>query len=215
MRLVAQKQGPAVGLGRQAVETFGEATVEVLGEDGFEISSGPAGIEALIEASGEETSLKGGGTKKCLLGQSDVFDGEELLRIDGPVEGDEVGLEVGYREKVFGADDGEVGCSETVLAGVMGGASLALGRARAGGTGGVRAIGSETPGGAESLGMRQEGILPLSAIAWGGAGVLNSAGRGIGRKGVIGQNRCDRDRRMGSINEWDNKMERQKPCLAG
>src|ERR1039458_7320909 len=171
MRLVAQKQGPAVGLGRTAGEPWGEATVEVLGEDGFEISSGPAGIEALIEASGEETSLKGGGTKKCLLGQSDVFDGEELLRIDGPVEGDEVGLEVGYCEKVFGADDGEVGCSEAVLARVLGGASLALGRARAGGTGGVRAIGSETPGGDESLGVRHEGILPLSAIAWGGEGV--------------------------------------------
>jgi hypothetical protein len=114
------------------VETFGEAAVEVLMEDGFEIASVPTGSGALIEVSGEEAGLKGGGTKKCLLGEGHGFDGEKLLGIDGPVEGDEVGLEVGDRVEVFGADDGEVGGSEAVLAGVLGGASLALGRARAG-----------------------------------------------------------------------------------
>jgi hypothetical protein len=159
-RLVAQKQGPAVGLGRQAVETLGEPAVEVLARDGFGVVRDLAGTEARIEASGEESGLKGGGTKKRLLGEGDAFDGEKLLGIGGPVEGYEVRLEVGDGMDLFGADYGEVGGSEAVLAGVLGGASLALGRAWAGGTGGVRTIGSETPGGDESLGMRHEGILP-------------------------------------------------------
>jgi hypothetical protein len=160
---------PAIGLGRQAVETFGEAAVEALVEDGFGVVSGITGEEAFIEASGEESGFKGGGTKKRLLGESYGFEGEKLLGIDGPVEGDEVGLEVGDRGEVFGADDSEVGGSEAVLAGVLGRAGLALGRARAGGTGGVSAIGSETPGGDEFLRMRHEGIFPLSAIARGRA----------------------------------------------
>jgi hypothetical protein len=127
LRLVAQKQRPTVGLGRQALETFGEAAVEALVEDNFEIVSVPTGSGALIQASGEETGLKGGGTKKCLLRSGDVFDGEEFGGIDGPVEGDEVGLEVGDRAEIFGTDVGEVGGSEAVLAGVLGGAGLALG----------------------------------------------------------------------------------------
>jgi hypothetical protein len=147
------------------VKTFGEPAVEVLVEDDFGIARVLAGDEALIEASGEETGLKCGGTKKCLLGEGDVFDDEKLLGSDGPVEGDEVGLEVGHRVEVFRADDGEVGGSEAVLAGVLGGASLALGRARAGGAGGVGTIGSETARGNESLRMRHAGYPSASAIA--------------------------------------------------
>ena len=70
------------------METFGEPAVEVLVEDDFGVVADLAGAEARIEASGEETGLKGGGTKKCLLGEGHGFDGEKLLGIDGPVEGD-------------------------------------------------------------------------------------------------------------------------------
>jgi hypothetical protein len=153
------------------VKTFGEAAVEVLARDGFGVVRDRAGTEARIEASGEEAGLQGGCTKKRLLGEGDVFDGEKLLGIDGPVQGDEVGLEVGDRAEVFGADDSEVGGGEAVLAGVLGRAGFTLRRARAGGTGGVGAIGGETPGGDELLGMWHEGILPLSAIARGRGGV--------------------------------------------
>jgi hypothetical protein len=61
------------------------------------------------------------------LREGDVFDGEKLLGIGGPVKGYKVRLKVGDRVEVFRADDGEVGGGETVLAGVLCGAGLALG----------------------------------------------------------------------------------------
>ena len=78
-----------------------------------------------------------------LLGQSDALDGEQLLGVDGPVDGNQIGAEMGDFLEVFEADDGEVRGGETVLAGVLGGAGLALGSAGTGGMSGIGAIGSE------------------------------------------------------------------------
>jgi len=102
------------------VEALGEAVVEVLVEDGFEMASGLTGGEALIKASCQEAGLHCGGTNKGQLGEGDVFDDERLQGIDGPVEGNEIGPEVGGGAEVFEADDGEVGGGEAVLASVLG-----------------------------------------------------------------------------------------------
>jgi hypothetical protein len=65
---------------------------------------------------------------------------QQLLGVHGPVDGDEIGAEVVDFLQVFEADDGEVRGGETVLAGVLGGAGLALWGAGAGRVGRVGAI---------------------------------------------------------------------------
>jgi hypothetical protein len=92
---------------------------------------------------GEEAGLEAGGAKDGLLGEGDALDGEEFLGIDGLVDGHGVGFEIGDFVDVFEADDGEGGGSEAVFTGILGGAGLAFGGARAGGTSGVGAIGGE------------------------------------------------------------------------
>jgi hypothetical protein len=89
------------------------------------------------------------------LGEGDALQGEELLGVDGLVDGDEVVAEAGDFLEVFEADDGEGGTSEDVLAGVLGRVGLALRGARSGGFGGVGAIGGRR--GVE--GRRGDGIL--------------------------------------------------------
>ena len=59
--------------------------------------------------------------------------------------------------EVLEADDGEGRAGELVLAGILGGASLALGGAGPGGAGGVGAIGGEAFGGYGAMGFRHVG----------------------------------------------------------
>jgi hypothetical protein len=104
-------------------------------------------VEGFIEAAGEEAGFEAGTAEEGLLGEGDALDGEELLGIDGLVDGDQVGFEFGDGVELFEPDDGKVSGGETVLAGVLSGAGLALGGARASGAGGIDAIGGEAPGG--------------------------------------------------------------------
>src|SRR6266849_3837796 len=64
-----------------------------------------------------------------LLGDRDALDGEELLRVDGLIDGDEVGLEPGDFLEFFEADDGECGGGEFVFARALGAAGFAFGSA--------------------------------------------------------------------------------------
>jgi hypothetical protein len=105
-----EEQRPTVGLGSQTVEAFGQPG---------------------SQAAGEQAAFEGGDAEERLLG-------EELPGADGLIKGDEVGLEVGDGAGYFAVDDAKGGGGEAVLAGVLGRVSLALGRARAGGAGGVR-----------------------------------------------------------------------------
>ncbi|HUI80756.1 MAG TPA: hypothetical protein VLY24_22680 [Bryobacteraceae bacterium] len=136
------------------MEAFGEGVVAVLVAGGFDVAVANhffrhgeerlAGrIEDVVEATGEEAGFEAGGAEEGLLGQGDALDGEEFLGVDGPIEGDEVGFEIGDFVEVFEADDGELGSGETVLTGVLRGAGFAFGRARAGGLSGVGAVGGE------------------------------------------------------------------------
>jgi hypothetical protein len=170
--LVAQEQGEGGGLGGEGMEAFGEGVVAVLGAGDLDIADqglghgdeGVAGaaLEGGVEAGGEEAGLEARGAEEGLLGEGDALDGEEFLGVDGAVDGDEIGLEVGDGLEVFHADDGVVGGGEAVFAGVLGGAGLALGGAGAGGAGGVGAVGGELLfgdglfGGAWAFGFRFE-----------------------------------------------------------
>ena len=75
------------------------------------------------------------------MGEGDTLDGEELLGVDGLVDGDGVLAEAGDLVEIFEADDGEGGGGETVFAGVLGGTGFALGGAGSGGLGGVGPVG--------------------------------------------------------------------------
>ena len=184
--LIAQEQGPTVGLPDHAVETFAQGVVAVLGAGDFDIAIAgealahgvegiAAAVEGLVEAGGEEAGLEAGGAEESLLGEGHALEGEEFLGVDGLVDGGEVGREMGDLVQVFEADDGEGGGGEAVRAGVPGGAGLAFGGARAGGAGGVGAVGGELFFGDGRLG--RESVLPISEIAcgegrvcgWGGA----------------------------------------------
>ena len=124
--LVAEEEGPAVGLAGEAEETIGEAVVAVLGAGDFDVSiSGEflahgcegaiVGVESFVEGGGEEAGLEPGGAEDGLLGEGHAFEGEELLGVDGLVDGDEVELEAGDFLEVFESDDGEGGSGEAVL----------------------------------------------------------------------------------------------------
>jgi len=150
--LIAQEQGPTGGGFRHAVETLAEGVIAVLGAGDLDIRGEfrghreerpPAGIEGLIETGGEEAGFETRGAEEGLLGEGDALDGEELLGVDGLVDGEEVGAEMGDFLELFEADDGKGGGGEAVLAGVLSGTGLSLGRDGAGGMGGVGAIGGE------------------------------------------------------------------------
>ena len=96
-------------------------------------------VEGCLETSSEQAGLEPGGAEHGLLRESHLLEGEQLLGVDGLVDGDGVLLETGDLVKVFEPDDGEAGGGETVSAGVAGGTGLALGSARAGAFGGVGA----------------------------------------------------------------------------
>ena len=152
--LIAQGQGPTVGLAGAAAKTFAQEVVAVLGPSDFDIpvtgeffihqdQGFSGGVEGLVEAGGEEAGFEARGAEESLLGEGDALDGEEFLGVDGLVDGDEVVLEMGDLMEVFEADDGKGGGSETVFASILGGAGLALWGAGAGGVGSVGAIGGE------------------------------------------------------------------------
>jgi hypothetical protein len=166
--LIAQEEGKAVGLAGHAVEAVAEQEVAVLGagdfdiavagDDGVHEADGLAGaVEGHVEAGGEETGFQAGAAQDGLLGEGDAFEGEELLGVDGLVEGDELVAEMGDFLEVLEADDGEGRAGELVFAGILGGAGLALGGAWPGGAGGVGAIGGETFGGDGAMGFRHRG----------------------------------------------------------
>jgi hypothetical protein len=104
---------------------------------------GPVIVEGHVEAVDEDAALQAGGTEPGLLGESDQLEGVQFLGVDGLVDGEEVVLETGDLIEFFEPDDGEGGGGEAVSAGVLRGAGLALGSARAGALEGVGAIGCE------------------------------------------------------------------------
>ena len=139
------------------MEAFGESVVAVLVAGGFDVAIAgeffrhgdkrlAGGIENIVEARGEEAGFEACGAEHGLLRQGDAFDGEEFLRVDGFIDGDEVGFEVVDLVEIFQADDGELGGGETVLAGPEGAVGI-FGRTRAGGLGRAGAIGGEWFGG--------------------------------------------------------------------
>jgi hypothetical protein len=151
--VVSHEEGPTVGVASHAVETFRHQIIAVLGagqgafliaDEGLvEQLQGPViGTEGLVEAGGEEAGLEARGAEDGLLGDGHALQGEEFLRVDGLVDGDEVVHEMGDFLEVFEADDGEAGGGEAVFAGVLGGAGLALWSTGSGGMGGVGAVGS-------------------------------------------------------------------------
>ena len=162
------------------MEAFGQAVVAILFAGDFDIAGEfPAeedeGLaiagQGLIEGGGEHAGLEAGGAEERLLGESDALDGEELLRVDGLVDVDEVGLKVGDFIEIFETDDGKRGRGEAVLTGVLGGTSLAFGSAGTGGVGGVGTVGGELLFGDRIMGVGHRIHLSLKAVARGGAGV--------------------------------------------
>ena len=134
--LIADEQGPTVGLANHAMESLAQQPVTVLGARDFDIAipgefraheehGVTGGVEGLVEAGGEEAGLKARGAEDSLLCEGDALDGKEFLGVDGLVDGNEVGSEVFYFMEVFEADDGEGGGSEAVISGILCGASLA------------------------------------------------------------------------------------------
>jgi hypothetical protein len=166
--LITQQEAKTVRLAGHAMEAVAEQVIAILGAGDFDIAvagdggvheaDGLAGaVEGLVEAGGEETGFEAGAAEDGVLREGDAFEGEELLRIDGLVEGDEVVAEMGDFLEVLEADDGEGGAGELVLAGILGGASLALRGAGPGGAGGVGAIGGEALGGYGTMGFWHRG----------------------------------------------------------
>ena len=84
---------------------------------------------------------------------------EEFLGVDRPVDGQEVGSEMGDFLVVFEADNGEGGGSEAVFAGIL------CGGAGSGGFGGVGAIADESLLGDGMLGRWHTVALPSVDIA--------------------------------------------------
>jgi hypothetical protein len=137
MEAVAQQVVAILGAGDFDIAVAGDGGVHEA--DGF-----AAAIEGRVEAGGEVAGFETGAAKDGVLG-------EELLGVDGLVDGDEVVAEAGDFLEVFKADDGEGGPGENVFAGVLGRVGLALRGARCGGVG---AIGGEAFWGDGAMGHR-------------------------------------------------------------
>ena len=104
---------------------------------------GPVVVQGHVEAVDEDAGFEARGAKPGLLRESDYLEGEQLLGVDRLVDGEEIVLETGDLIELFEPDDGEGGGGEAVSAGVLGGAGLAFGSARAGTLGRVGAVGCE------------------------------------------------------------------------
>jgi len=127
-----------------AVEAFGLGFVAQKQWKGVADEAGAHGgegrsilIEGHVGLGGEDAGPEAGGAEHLLPRERDLLHGKQLLG-----DGDEAGSEMGDRLEVFEPDDGEGGGGETMRAGILGGAGLALGGARAGAFGGVGAVGS-------------------------------------------------------------------------
>jgi hypothetical protein len=142
--LIAQQEGEAVGFAGQQVVAIlgaGDFDIAIAGDGGVHQADGlAAAIEGGVQAGGEVAGFQAGAAEDGVLG-------EELLGVDGLVDGDEVVAEAGDFLEVFEADDGEGGPGEDVFAGVLGRVGLARRGARSGGFGGVGTIGGEAFGG--------------------------------------------------------------------
>jgi hypothetical protein len=148
--LIAQEQGPTVGLPGHLLEALCQREVAVLGAGDFDIAiarelraHGDDGIvagESVVEAGGEESRFEARCAKECLLGKRDAFKGEEFLGVDGLEDGREVGEEMGDLIQIFEADDGKGGGGEAVQTSIAGRAGLSFRCARTGGMLGVGAI---------------------------------------------------------------------------
>jgi hypothetical protein len=216
--LVTHEQRPGVGYlaGGHAVEAFGEGVGAVLRlRDGYiaiadEVlghadEEAAGGVEGFVEASGEEAAFEVRDAEHGLLGQSDALDGEQLLGIDGPVDGDKIGAEAGDFLEVFEADDGEVRGGKAVLAGVLGGAGLALGSAGASGMGRIGVIGGELFLGYGLAGMRWHGVfLPIQLVARRQAGVCRCEGQVEGKKRGYFLGKGEMARLGGAGGLWDD-----------
>jgi hypothetical protein len=149
--LIAEEEGEAVGVFVEAVEAFGEEVVAVLGLGDFVIvvdervgdahQGAAIAVEGLIEEGGTQAGVEALDAEEGLLGESDTLDGEELLGVDGLVDGDGVFAEAGDLVEIFETDDDEGGGGEPVFAGVLCGAGFAFGGAGSGGLGCVGPIG--------------------------------------------------------------------------
>src|ERR1039457_2014456 len=145
--LVAEEEGETIGVFVEAVEAFGEEVVAVLGLSDFVIfvdelwanahQGAAVAVDGLVEAGSAHAVVEAFDAEEGLLGEGDAHDGEELLRVDGLVDGDGVFAEAGDLVEIFEADDGEGGGGESVFAGVLGGAGFTLWGAGSGGLGGV------------------------------------------------------------------------------
>jgi hypothetical protein len=164
---IAQAQGQGVGLGGAVLKSSGQQEVTFLCQREFGVDEesrpyldkGRIGeSETLVETGGQEAGFQAGDAEHGVLGEGDALDGEEFLGIGGLVELDEVGAKVGDVIGVLDTEDGVRGGGEAVFAGVLSGTGFAIGGARAGGIGGVGAIGCELFGGNVILGVRH-GIL--------------------------------------------------------
>ncbi len=151
--LIAEEPQKSAGLGHHALEALGDREAAVLGSGDLDIVTadelgghGEKGevftaAERLVETGGKDAAFEAGRTEEGLLGESDALDGEELLGVDGAVDGDQVGAEVGDVVEFFEADDGEGGGGEFVFAGVLGGGGFAFRGARPGGVCGIGLVG--------------------------------------------------------------------------
>jgi hypothetical protein len=133
--LIAQKERPGIAFADYAAKTLGEGEVAVLGTGdiqiadqffGHEDNGVPCAVQGFVQASGEEAGFQAGGAEQRVLGESDALDGEQFLRVDGLVDGDEVVLEAGDCGPI-----GHPGGGEAMAAGGPGGTpgrtGLALG----------------------------------------------------------------------------------------
>jgi hypothetical protein len=151
LSLIAEEDTPGVVAfdGAQKPEAFGQEPAARLTRDGFEflvqlVLQVETGIgEGVVNPGGEEAGFELGGAEHGNLGQGHALEGEEFLGVDGLIQGDEVFAEARDGIDFFSEDDDAVGGGETMLARVSGRAGFAFGGARAGGMGGIGAVGGK------------------------------------------------------------------------
>jgi len=182
--LEAEESRGNIGLAVEDIEAVGEPEGSVLGEGGLDALADLGSLEdvrllgaahGLVEAVGEEAGFEGVHAEHGVLGEGDALDGEAFLGVDGLVGGDGVGGEGGDSGSILHADDGEGVGIEAVLAGVLGGAGLAFGGLRPGGTAGVGAVGGDSLGG-----VCHRSRSSMAVGGWGGVGMQE-----VGDKGAI------------------------------